>query len=114
MDKLPPSFDPGNGADEQARLAALRHQGATSVVPGPGCEGYKGPESSNWQYCRELTPQELAERDALLEDWRKQAAAENTGSNGTFGHLKAVKAIPLSPGLQKKTGVSKSLLVAAG
>lgn len=49
-----------------------------------GYEGYRVPESSNWQYCRELTPQELAERDALLEDWRKQAAAENTGSNGAF------------------------------
>lgn len=82
MDILPPSFQPGDGADEQARLAALRHQGATSVVP--GYESYRGPESSNWQYCRELTPQELAERDALLEDWRKQAAAENTGSNGAF------------------------------
>ena len=80
MDKLPPSF---GAADENAlRSADLRHQGATSVVPGP--EAYKGPQPSNWQYCRELTPEELAERDALLEDWRKQAAAENTGSNGTF------------------------------
>lgn len=84
MDKLPPSFKPGSGADEQARLAALRHQGATSVIPGSGRGAYEGPQSSNWQYCRELTPEELAERDALLEDWRKQAAAENTGSNGTF------------------------------
>jgi len=79
---LPPSFDPGSGADEQAKSAALRHQGATSVVS--GYEGYRGPESSNWQYCRELTPEELAERNALMEDLRKQAAAENTGSNGTF------------------------------
>ena len=84
MDILPPSFKPGDGADEQARSAALRHQGATSVVPGPDREAYKGSQSSNWQYCRELTPEELAGRDALLEDWRKQAAAENTGSNGTF------------------------------
>ena len=86
MDKLLPSFKPGSGAaDENAlRSADLRHQGATSVVPGSGYEGYRGPESSNWQYCRELTPEELAERDALLEDWRKQAAAENTGSNGAF------------------------------
>ena len=59
MDKLPPSSQPGNEADEQAlRLAALRHQGATSVVPGP--EAYKGPQPSNWQCCRELTPEELA------------------------------------------------------
>lgn len=58
MDKLPPSFQLGGGADEQARLAALRHQGATSVVPGP--EAYKGPQPSNWQCCRELTPEELA------------------------------------------------------
>ena len=84
MDILPPSFKSGSGAaDENAlRSADLRHQGATSVVS--GYEGYRGPESSNWQYCRELTPEELAERDALLEDWRKQAAAENTGPNGTF------------------------------
>lgn len=84
MDILPPSFKSGSGAaDENAlRSADLRHQGATSVVS--GYEGYKEPQSSNWQYCRELTPEELAERDALLEDWRKQAAAENTGSNGTF------------------------------
>jgi len=54
---LPPSFRPGDGADEQARLAALRHQGATSVMPGSGYEGYKGPESSNWQYCQKLPPE---------------------------------------------------------
>lgn len=82
MDELPPSFKPGSGADEQARSAALRHQGATSVVPGR--EVYGGYQSSNWQYCRQLTPEELAERNALLENWRKQPAAENTGSNGAF------------------------------
>ncbi len=51
MDKLPPSFKPGSGANKQARLAALRHQGATSVMPG---SGYEGPQSGNWQYCQEL------------------------------------------------------------
>lgn len=57
MDILPPSFQPGDGADEQARLAALRHQGATSVVP--GYEGYRGPQSS-YIPCRELASEELA------------------------------------------------------
>ena len=54
MDILPPSFKPGSGAaDENAlRLADLRHQGATSVVS--GYEGYKEPQSRNWQYCQEL------------------------------------------------------------
>lgn len=54
---LPPSFRPGDGADEQARLAALRHQGATSVIPGSGRGAYEGPQSSNWQYCQELPPE---------------------------------------------------------
>lgn len=80
--ELPPSFKPGSEADKQARSAALRHQGATSVVPGR--EAYEGPQPSNWQCCREITPKELVERDALLEYWRKQAAAKNTGPNGTF------------------------------
>lgn len=84
MDILPPSFEPGSEADKRARSAALRHQGSTSVVPGPDREAYKGSQSSNWQYCRELTPEELAECDALLEYWRKQAAAKNTGPNGIF------------------------------
>ena len=82
MDILPPSFESGSEADKRARSAALRHQGATSVVPGP--EAYEGPQPSNWQCCREITPKELVERDALLEYWRKQAAAKNTGPNGTF------------------------------
>lgn len=99
MDKLPPSFEPGNEADEQAlRLAALRHQGATSVVPGSDREAYKESQSSNWQYCRPLTPKELAERDALLEDWRKQAAAENTGSNGAFRTPEGSQSDTLEPG----------------
>lgn len=55
LSPLPPSFKPGSGADEQARLAALRHQGATRVVS--GYEGYKGPQSSNRQYCQELPPE---------------------------------------------------------
>lgn len=60
MDILPPSFEPGSEADKRARSAALRHQGSTSVVPGPDREAYKGSQSSDWQYCRELTPEELA------------------------------------------------------
>ena len=104
MDKLPPSFKPGSGADEQARLAALRHQGATSVIPGSGRGAYEGPQSSNWQYCRELTPEELAERDALLEDWRKQAAAENTGSNGTFKTPEDNQSDTFDTGQQEKNG----------
>lgn len=54
MDKLPQSFRPGSGANKQARLAALRHQGATSVMPG---SGYEGPQSGNWQYCQKLPPE---------------------------------------------------------
>lgn len=61
MDILPPSFKPGSGAaDENAlRSAYLRHQGATSVIPGSGRGAYEGPQSSNWQYCREL-PSEVS------------------------------------------------------
>lgn len=106
MDKLPQSFRPGSGAaDENAlRSADLRHQGATSVVPGPGYEGYRGPESSNWQYCRELTPEELAERDALLEYWRKQAAAKNMGPNGTFKTPEDNQSDTFDTGRQEKNG----------
>ena len=57
MDKLPPSFRPGSRANEQARSAELHHQGATSVVPYSGYEGYKGPQSRNWQYCQKLPPE---------------------------------------------------------
>jgi hypothetical protein len=110
MDKLPPSFQPGGGADEQARSAALRHQGATSVVPGP--EAYKGPQPSNWQCCRKLTPRELVERDALLKAWRKQADAKNTGPNGTFKTPENNQSGTFDSDRQEKTGVSKSLLAA--
>lgn len=104
MDKLPPSFKPGSGAaDENAlRSADLRHQGATSVVS--GYEGYRGPKSSNWQYCRPLTPEELAERNALMEDWRKQAAAENTGSNGAFKTPEDNQSDTFDPDRQEKNG----------
>ena len=102
MDILPPSFRPGSEADKQARLAALRHQGATSVVPGP--EAYKGPQPSNWQCCREITPKELAERDALLEYWRKQAAAKNTGPNGTFKTPEDNQSDTFDPDRQEKNG----------
>ena len=102
MDKLPPSF---GAADENAlRSADLRHQGATSVIPGSGRGAYEGPQSSNWQYCRELTPEELAERDALLKDWHKQAAAENTGSNGTFKTPEDSQSDTFDPGRQEKNG----------
>lgn len=55
MDILPPSFRPESEADKRARSAALRHQGATSVVPGR--EVYEGHQSSNRQYCQELPPE---------------------------------------------------------
>lgn len=110
---LPPSFQPGDGADEQARLAALRHQGATSVVPGPDREAYKGSQSSNWQYCRELTPKELAERDASLEDWRKQAAAKNTGPNGIFRTPEDSQGGRFELGRLRKVGIRLGALAAA-
>ena len=55
--ELPPSFKPGSGANEQAKLAALRYQGATSVIPGSGRGAYEGPQSGNWQYCQKLPPE---------------------------------------------------------
>lgn len=109
MDILPPSFEPGSGADKQARSAALRHQGATSVMPGPDYEGYRGPQSSNWQYCRGLTPEELAE----LEDWRKQAAAENTGSNGAFRTPEDDQGGRFELGKLRKVGIRLGALAAA-
>ena len=110
MDKLPPSFKPGSEADKRARSAALRHQGATSVVPGSDREAYKGPQPSNWQCCREITPEELAESDALLEYWRKQAAAKNTGPNGTFKTPEDNQSDTFDPDRQDKNGRIKELV----
>lgn len=90
MDILPPSFDPGSGADKRARSAALRHQGVTSVVPGPGYEGYRGPQSSNWQYCQELpseAPGQSSTGGASVEDRADDSFKPGHEKNGRIKEL---------------------------